>query len=342
MLKHAILTAAAMGLATSGLTTTSWASERVTVDNYVRAETDRTFSDIVARGELGAFQHQRRPIPLDQQDVIRMNRDTLYSSVVIDLDAGPVTFRKPDPDGFYQTLHVIDQDHYTIQLETGGGDFTISREDAGSRYVIALLRTFADATSEADIARANALQDAVVVEQSGTGSFAVPDWDRESLLTVRQALNVLAATKRGGDDELFGKRGEVGELNHMLGASYGWGGQPRYGAVYANVVPDRNDGETAYKIDITSPVPVDGFVSITVYNGDGFLEPNDLGRNSVNNYTATRNPDGTATVHFGDCGDGRSNCVPITPGWNYIVRYYAPREEILSGAYRLPDAVPVE
>ena len=128
----------------------------------------------------------------------------------------------------------------------------------------------------------------------------------------------------------------------MLGASYGWGGQPRYGAVYANVVPDRNDGETAYKIDITSPVPVDGFVSITVYNGDGFLEPNDLGRNSVNNYTATRNPDGTATVHFGDCGDGRSNCVPITPGWNYIVCYYAPREEILSGAYRLPDAVPVE
>ena len=33
----------------------------------------------------------REPAEIDKQTVIRLNRDTLYSSAVIDLDAGPAT-----------------------------------------------------------------------------------------------------------------------------------------------------------------------------------------------------------------------------------------------------------
>jgi hypothetical protein len=273
-----------------------------------------------------------------------MNRDTLYSSVVLDLDAGPVTIQKPDPGAYYQSLQIINQDHYTIGLENDGGTFTITREELGTRYGFVIIRTFADATSEEDIARANVLQDAIEVSQDDKGNFDVPEWDRESLLTVREALNVLAATRRGGDSDtaLFGTKDELQQIDHMMGAAYGWGGQPRYGAIYTNFVPDLNDGVTAYKMDVTSSVPVDGFVSITVYNSDGFLEPNDLGVNSINNITADRNEDGTVTLHFGDCDDGRVNCVPITPGWNYVGRFYVPREELLSGKYTFPEAVPVE
>jgi hypothetical protein len=32
-----------------------------------------------------------------------------------------------------------------------------------------------------------------------------------------------------------------------------------------------------------------------------------------------------------------ANCIPITKGWNYIVRLYRPRKEILDGAWTFPS-----
>jgi hypothetical protein len=37
-----------------------------------------------------------------------------------------------------------------------------------------------------------------------------------------------------------------------------------------------------------------------------------------------RDEDGSVTVHFGGCGDGRPNCLPVMDGWNYLVRLYRP------------------
>jgi hypothetical protein len=45
---------------------------------------------------FGEFYHNRIPTSIDDQTVIRMNRDTLYSAAVFDLDAGPVTITLPD------------------------------------------------------------------------------------------------------------------------------------------------------------------------------------------------------------------------------------------------------
>jgi hypothetical protein len=33
--------------------------------------------------------------------------------------------------------------------------------------------------------------------------------------------------------------------------------------------------------------------------------------------------------------------LPITPGWNYMVRLYQPRQKILSGEWTFPEAQPV-
>ena len=68
----------------------------VTVDDFVRAETDLTMKRYVAQGAFGKFLHIRQMVPIDKQDVIRMNRDTLYSLGVFDLMT-PVTVIKPDP-----------------------------------------------------------------------------------------------------------------------------------------------------------------------------------------------------------------------------------------------------
>jgi hypothetical protein len=67
----------------------------VTPDNFNRAETDMYFGGSVKEGGLGTFRHNREATPIDKQMVIRMNRDTLYSLSVFDLDAGPVTVTCP-------------------------------------------------------------------------------------------------------------------------------------------------------------------------------------------------------------------------------------------------------
>lgn len=133
---------------------------------------------------------------------------------------------------------------------------------------------------------------------------------------------------------MFGRKENLDPIKHLLGTAYGWGGNPKEAAMYINVVPEQNDGTTPYQVTVKD-VPVDGFWSITVYNADGYLEKNDLDVYSYNNVTAKTNSDGSITVHFG--GDANSsNYIPITKGWNYIVRLYQSRQEIIDGSWQFP------
>jgi hypothetical protein len=154
----------------------SLASETVTVDNFVRAETDMTFARYVKLGAFGKFLHIRQPTPIDKQDVIRMNRDTLYSAGVFDL-TDPVTLVKPASQGRFQSMMVISQDHSMLPIEHGAGEFTFTKEKVGTRYAIVIFRTFVDANDPADIKAANALQDKIAVRQENPGKFEIPDWD---------------------------------------------------------------------------------------------------------------------------------------------------------------------
>ena len=85
-------------------------------------------------------------------------------------------------------------------------------------------------------------------------------------------------------------------------------------------------------------VPVDGFWSISVYNAEGYFEPNKENSYTLNNLTAKKNDDGSVTIQFGDCDGKAPNCLPIVKGWNYIVRLYRPRKEILDGTWKFPEA----
>ena len=84
-------------------------------------------------------------------------------------------------------------------------------------------------------------------------------------------------------------------------------------------------------------MPVNGFWSVSVYNRDGFFEPNRRGVYSVNNLTARREDDGrTVVVHFGNERDDLPNLIPITDGWNYMLRLYRPRPSVLDQTWRPP------
>jgi hypothetical protein len=101
----------------------------------------------------------------------------------------------------------------------------------------------------------------------------------------------------------------------------------------------KNDGTTIYKLNVKD-VPVDGFWSISVYNAQGFFEPNTLNVYTLNNITAKKAGDGSVAIQFGGCDGKISNCLPITKGWNYMVRLYRPRAEILNGKFKFPEAQP--
>lgn len=311
------------------------AGDPVTVDSFVRAETDMTMNRYVKQGALGKFLHIRQPTPIDKQDVIRMNRDTLYSAGVFDLST-PVTITKPDSDGRFQSMMLVSQDHSIPPAIHEAGEFTLTQNQIGTRYVFVIFRTFVNADDSADIKAANALQDKIKVQQSKSGSFVIPDWDEKSLHTVRDAVNVLAGTK-ADTSGYFGEKDKLNPIDHLLGTAYGWGGNPKEAAMYINVVPAKNDGSMAYTLTVKD-APVDGFWSVTVYNAKGFMEENEQDTYSFNNVTAKSGEDKSITIRFG--GDPQAdNYLPITDGWNYIVRLYQPRKELLDGSWVFPAPV---
>ena len=314
------------------------ASEPVTVDTFVRAETDTAIRVGLPQvnGKFGQFVHFRRPIPVEEQVVIRTNRDTLYSATILDL-ASPATITVPDAGGRFMAMQVIDQDHYMF-VETEPGEYELTEQNVGTRFAFIIVRTFADPNDPDDIKAANNAQDGLTVSGGGNGPFDAPDWDQDDLLKARRALNELATL--GFDASYaFGRRDEVRPIDHLIGAAAGWGGQPQYAAEYVISSVNQNDGETSFVVTARD-VPVDAFWSVTVYNADGYLESNELSVFSYNDVTATPNEDGSHTIHFGGCEDGRINCIPISPGWNYTVRMYLPREDILEGRWVFPTPEP--
>ena len=315
------------------------APTRVTVENFVRAETDMYFAVTAKQGGFGTFHHHREVMPIEAQTVVRANRDTLYSSAVFDLDASPVKVTLPDAGERFMSMEVFNEDHYVVGVEYGSGSRTYTREQIGTRYVLMGIRTFIDPNDPADLDRVHALQDAITSTQESPGGLELPEWDQESQKAVRDALIVLSDTlpdlRRA-----FGAKDEVDPIRHLIGTASAWGGNPERDATYLNVTPADNDGETVYGLTV-GDVPVDAFWSISVYNAEGYYEANGNNAYTINNLSAKRNDAGTIEIQFGGCDGSAPNCLPTTKGWNYMVRLYRPRPEILDGSWKFPQVEPI-
>jgi hypothetical protein len=311
----------------------------VTADNFNRAETDLYFASAANEaGGVGKFYHRRDVMPVEHQTVVRSNRDTLYSSAVFDLDAGPVTITLPDPGDRFMSMMAIDEDQYAAGVVYGKGRYTYTKDRLATRYIMIAVRTLVNPTDPEDLRKAHALQDAIVVGQSERGALELPEWDKASERKVREALLALGTTVTDSR-KMFGARNEVDPVRHLIGSAVAWGGNPERDATYLNISPEKNDGVTPYRLTVRD-VPVDGFWSISVYNALGYFEPNPFEAYTVNNLTAKTNADQSVTVHFGTCDGALDNCLPIMPGWNYTVRLYRPRPEILHGTWTFPQAQP--
>jgi hypothetical protein len=312
----------------------------VTVDNFVRAETDLYFGGVVKNaGGIGKFFHNRQPTPIDDQTVIRMNRDTLYSAAVFDLDAGPVTITLPNPGKRFMSMQVINQDEYTPMVVYKPGNVTLTKSNVGTRYVTPAIRILVNPEDPNDLKQVHALQDAIKVSHKSPGKFELPNWDQASHKKVRDALLVLGSTIPDFK-KAFGTKAEVDPVRHLIGAATGWGGNPDKDAIYLNVTPIKNDGKTIYKLNVRN-VPVNGFWSVSVYDAKGYYEKNPYNAYSINDVIAKKEADGSVNIQFGGCDGKIPNCLPIMAGWNYTVRLYRPKPEILSGKWKFPEPKPV-
>ena len=310
----------------------------VTIENYVRAESDFQFGGYIAKLDcFGRLVHYRAPYDVHNQVTVSGNLDTLYSFGVFDL-ASPLTVRLADAGDRYHSLMTVNQDH-SMEVAYSPTKVTLTAESVGSRYVMVAVRTFADPADEADMRVAHALQDRISVEQAESGVFDVPAWDQHEVEDMRRAVNVVGAAVTDSS-KMFGRKEELDPIYWTLGAAIGWGGLPAVAATYAFTTPDRNDGETPYTLRVAD-VPVDAFWSVTVYDSERWIPVNDLDAYAYNGITAEHDDDGSVTVRFGGDPD-QPNYLPIVPGWCYIFRAYRPREEILDGSWSFPQAEAVD
>jgi hypothetical protein len=305
----------------------------VNADNFARAETHRMMADLQRdAGGINRFRHNRAPAPVEKQTVIRMNRDTLYSFAVVDVSEG-ATLTLPDAGGRYLSVMAVNEDHYINTVLHDPGTYDLTADELGSPYVVLAARTLVDPHDPDDLAAVAAVQDELVLQVAADRPIALPEYDVASLDRTRQALLALAADMTSFESS-FGRQTDVNPVHHLIGAAAGWGGLPDAEATYVGVSPNLPVGE--YELNVGADVPVDGFWSISVYNAEGYFEPNERGAYSINNITAAHDDDGSVTIRFGGDGDPARNSIPITDGWNYLVRLYRPRPEILTGAWTFP------
>ena len=368
----------------SGAASRPWTGvpqEKVVVESFVRAESDVALAKVLQRTDpplaWNTFVHYRAPTPIDAQNIVRMNRDTLYSMTVIDLSPDGCT-----PEGVtlsfgnasksndrYVSAMLVSQDHDIVWTEYANenDEIDIGPSDLPTAKGLLLIRTFTDGTDD-DIKDVNTLQDSYSVTPKGDQdlsncaasaekyvTYEAGGWDAESLGEVRDLLKKLQALSNATSQVMFAEdHTDLNPLYWMFGAASGWGGLTEEAAVYVFGPPIGFDtsAEAAYTLTIPKDIPLErdgdnfvGFWSVSMYDAPGFFVENDLDAYSYNSATATpeENGDWVITMAPEAMCEGVINCLP-TPGagWNYVVRLYVPEDEIIDGEYKLPDPVPLQ
>lgn len=301
--------------------------------NYVEAKTAIQFDKYLAlaKGEVNSFAHRRSLVGVEAKSSKRLNRDTLYSVAIVDISKG-ATLVLPDTGNRYMSAQVVNEHGFTNNVMHGAGKHSLSVDEFDTPFVWVLIRTLVSESIPGDMQAAHALQDKVGLISRSQRDYSHAPYDPASFERITKLLVELGAgiTSNSG---AAGKKGEVDPIMQLITTAYGFGTLPETESFLVNVHPNL-PADQAYTLNVKD-VPVDGFWSLAVYNADGYYEKNQYGRYGVNDRTAKRNDDGSVTIHFG--GDATShNHVPIVEGWNYVVRLYRPREEILDGTWTFP------
>ena len=219
----------------------------VTLENYEVAETDLAFNNVAKLVGTNQFLH----FPMDEFDlnnqvVVRMNQDTVYSAAVVNTSAG-ATVTLPEADGRYLTVMIAQNDHYVDQVFTTPGEHVIKSD---TDYVAVLMRIGVNMNDPDDKAKVQALRDATSLDVKATEPHVFPNYDMDQLVSLRKELAAEAA-EYGSLNNMQGARGTVDKHMHMLGTAAGWGLFPDANARYLSY--GQEDGTGCFKATYEVP-----------------------------------------------------------------------------------------
>lgn len=307
-----------------------------TEEAYPWAETARQMlsAQTLAQG-VNRFVHRPQLTPTNDQPVVRMNRDSYYSSAVVDLSQGATITLPEVPEGKYLSMQPVTEDHRTQPMSYGGGTYQLGTHTGSHVYVIVRL----DSTFTPE--EAQRLQADMRIDAASSDLFSAEPVTRESFLAVESGLKA----KRMEMLQTYGPEAmTMGMFTaptdesraffqpdlHRVASAAGWGGAQVRDNIY-ELTPNM-PAEGCYQATFEDPGN-DAFWSFTVYNRDGFMF-DDVA--NVNSNLAKVNADGTYTVSLG-CGADASNRIPIENAsgvFNVTVRHYRPSSRVIDG-YRL-------
>jgi hypothetical protein len=308
----------------------------VTDENYGLAESEIIFADYIGKiaavtgtNGAGEWLHLRKGADPKDRAIMRINFDTIYSTVILDLTE-PATLTMPETDGRYQSAWIITDEHYNPMAFVKPGTYNLTQENVGRRYATVAIRTQVNVMDPSDLAVVHAIQDQLKIEQKAKGSYEPSgNWDMEEVLAMRAKYAQIGKAEDITSETMFGKKGEVPLKDHNVGTAMGWGGLTPERAVYPSLY-----GESTEPHSLTlKDVPAGAFWSITVYDGEGYPQGDSY---NVNSEFAVPNQDGSYTIHFGGDKDA-VNYMDIFEDWNIAMRIYEPTEAYFNGEWVMPE-----
>ncbi|MGY3572351.1 DUF1254 domain-containing protein [Vibrio paucivorans] len=200
-----------------------------TRENFVQMETSKYFSVTIAKSELGkqnSWRHFRTTPKTEEQPIVRMNRDTIYSTAVVDTEGG-ASITLPDMDGRFAMVQFTDENHQTFDLVYTDGDETITVPDS-TKYMFVVVRIYLpDLNDQAEISRLNKLQDQFVINASSDDKYVsfdnmpLPELAAQTEGVKRELLLEIADIGIEDSEGMFGMDSYTSEESKLQGTAYG-------------------------------------------------------------------------------------------------------------------------
>ena len=298
----------------------SGASNPVTKENYVQAETDLYLYEQQEKSPVNTFEHADM-VTKENQEIIRSNRDVLYSRAIVDISEG-VTFSIPKRESF-QIIHVIDENHLTHRVVRAGETITMGPADVtGGTHVYLLCRT----QITDDLEETYAAQKAMKIEAKSSNPYKPKGFKKEDVEAMRKQL---VTEYNEGKAKIIEHKSFVPTLadadpqSYLYAAAVGWGGLPSHTAQYLPKITGQGADEPQ---QITIPKPdLDwdngGFFSLTTYDSAGWIVAKDfyIGHEDMQN-------NGDSFTIYVNSPD-KPNSITVQKGWTGVLRFYLPRNE---------------